>query len=104
MIIQLFYCKSEYVLDSNISIYLESLWLKAKSRRNLEVLYEWLKVVDRNHRFFTTKAQNVVKRSNIQSITFLEGHFFRLNFHSILNKNFSFLQNLRNRTLMFNVP
>ena len=83
MIIQLFYCKSEYISENNIYIYLESMWLKVKSRRNLKVLCEWLKVVDRNHRYFTTKAHNVVKRSNIQKITFSEGHFVTLNFHGI---------------------
>ena len=69
----------------------------------MEVLYELLKLVDRYYRIFSTKAHNVVKRSNIQKIFFSEVHFFPLIFHSILNKNFSFLQNLRNRMLTFNV-
>ena len=75
MIIQLFYCKSEHILDNNISVYLESMWLKVKSRRNLDILYKWLKVVDRYYRIFRTKAHNVVKRSNIQKISFSEVHF-----------------------------
>ena len=32
---------------------------------------------------FTTKDINVVKRSNIQKISFSDGHFFRLNCHII---------------------